>query len=366
MIPCDQLRFRSFRRRAGRACCLRLLQAFLRRLFQAQGFACEYVRIDERVAENRRRGSRMERRFLQAVFTYRGGTGDGTAAAHDGSSSPAAASCEETAGCTLQRERDQRSVLPAAQQRREPGEEGLEGVQLVLGSGPAALHLQLMVRPGQPHAAAFRQRAARALAAAALRCPALLNTADVLELCCWDAPLAALAALRWCRRAVAAGCSDGAVRLLRRNARANAHLVIIERLRLQQLEWQQGQQQAQQDACQHLQQQPQQQEQLAQLLRAFPAGFDAVLAALPPSPCAADVAQLVGLAEATLARRAASCALVCAEDSPGVLQEVKAAAARVQLELGGASPEVAAGIAESGAAHAGLCILCLHRRPPYS
>ena len=191
--------------------------------------------------------------------------------------------------------------------------------------------LQLSCRPpaaeGSSGAAAAGtagggRTAAEALAALVLACPALFSSADVLELCSWVAPLASLAALRWCRRAVAAGASEAGLELLRRNARRNGHLFVIERLRLQQLEWQE--QEGQLEAEQGRREQRRQQQQ-RQLLQAFPAGFTAVLAAAPTS--SGDLCRLLSSAAALLSRRNGALVLLCACDAAALQRAAEAAPA---------------------------------------
>lgn len=51
-------------------CCY--LQASLLNLFTQAGFECEDVRVHERQVQNRAKDLTMERRWIQAVFRYRG------------------------------------------------------------------------------------------------------------------------------------------------------------------------------------------------------------------------------------------------------------------------------------------------------
>jgi hypothetical protein len=48
------------------------MQAALVRLFAAEGFRCEGVVVQERRIQNRLRQLDMDRRWIQAVFTYTG------------------------------------------------------------------------------------------------------------------------------------------------------------------------------------------------------------------------------------------------------------------------------------------------------
>ena len=250
----------------------------------------------------------MDRRFLQAVFTYTGSSGGGV-------------------------ERQAAADAGPLTQQRQQGEKQQqlleEELQLSLGSAA----LQLSCRRPQPEGALEARAAAAALAALVLRCPAFFQGTHVLELCSWDAPLAALAALRWCRRAVAAGGSEAAVGLLRRNARRNSHLFVVERLRLQQLSWWHAEEEVDEQAAQ----QRQQQQQLGQLQRAFPAGFQAVLAA---AGSASEVQQLLGAAAALLSRQPDALAILCLTGHDADRQ-IAAAAANVGLRQAPLPPELA-------------------------
>ena len=73
-------------------------------------------------------------------------------------------------------------------------------------------------------------------AALLLASPALLAGASDVELGCGPLALPSLAALRWCRLAVATDGSAAALGLLRQNAARVGPLFVIERLRLQRLE----------------------------------------------------------------------------------------------------------------------------------
>lgn len=203
-----------------------------------------------------------------------------------------------------------------------PQQQQLADVQLRLGGTTLQLCCRQLGQStaGAAAAASSARAAAEALAALVLACPAYFNNTDVLELCSWDAPLSSLAALRWCRRAVAAGASEAAVALLRRNAQRNSHLFLIERLRLQQLAWQQP------PLGQEGRQERQQQEQ--QLRRAFPRGFQAVLAAVPAAE--AELPSMLAAASAQLSHRPGALLLLCA-GSAAAAQQAAAAVAAVGL-----------------------------------
>jgi hypothetical protein len=205
-------------------------------------------------------------------------------------------------------------------------------VEQVLGHGGSALRLQLQCRRQRDSQAALQ--AAAALAEAVLRCPALTQGRHVLELCTCDAPLAAFAALRWCSRAVSAAADDAQLQLVRGNAQRNGHLVIIERLRLWQLDWripsqQQGQPGQQADKYRW----QRRKEQEAQLLQAFPGGFDAVVVAVG-FECGdgSEVCQLVAAAAAFLAHDPGSALLLAMPSGPGMQQAALDAAAAASLQ----------------------------------
>lgn len=226
--------------------------------------------------------------------------------------------------------------------------------------------LRLLCRRSATGAGAADRAAAEALSSAVQCWPQLFTNANVLELCCWQAPLAALAALRCCRLAVAAGASPEDVQLLRRNAWRCAPLVLFERLRLAQLAWQsvhdarqqadEGRPETQAGVAEQQTEQLRQvllEEQLQLMRRAVPDGFDAVLASVPAAASSADLRQLLGTAAALLSwRPGAAVLLACAE---GKAEEAVVADAAAAARLGLAP--LPSSLVESR--HARL--FCLHR-----
>ncbi|PSC75016.1 S-adenosyl-L-methionine-dependent methyltransferases superfamily [Micractinium conductrix] len=316
----------------------------LRRLFEAEGFRCEGVQYVDRVQENRKRGERLERRFIQAVFTFVGGGSSGGDTAN-GSSAGGAAEQRQ------QQQQQQRKEEQPQQQRQE--RQDLQEWRLQLGGAP----LSLLCRPppGSEAAAAGDCAASAALATVALRCPQLLHAADVLELCCREAALAALAALRWCRRAVAAGSCAMDMPLLRRNALRNSHLFVFERLRVAPLAWQwQGSTSEKERGEAAAADELEQQQQL--MSRACPDGFGVVLAAPHAAAAPADLQRLLACVAAMLSRQGRAVALLCAAD----VAPLQAAAAAAGLSEARMDGEVA-GAAAAAAAEAGtpLRFICL-------
>lgn len=282
---------------------------------------------------------------MQAVFTY---TGQPSTAGEEGADERQSTGQQSTTASQRQHGGLQSSPSQqqrAGQQQREE-EQQLAEVRLSLGSTPLQLWCQQLAQSGDTATAAVAasgaQAAAEALAALVLACPGYFNNADVLELCGWDAPLASLAALRWCRRAVAAGANEAVVALLRRNALRNSHLFVIERLRLQQLAWQQ--------------QLEERQQQELQLLRAFPGGFQAVLAVVPATD--AELQGMLAAASVQLSRRPGALLLMCASTAAEVQAAAAAAAALGMRGAAPLPPELAAAVcavAESSGMHfAGL------------
>ena len=323
---------------------LRRPQEGLRRLFEAEGFRCEGVQYVDRVQENRKRGERLERRFIQAVFTFVGGGSSGGDTAN-GSSAGGAAEQRQ------QQQQQQRKEEQPQQQRQE--RQDLQEWRLQLGGAP----LSLLCRPppGSEAAAAGDCAASAALATVALRCPQLLHAADVLELCCREAALAALAALRWCRRAVAAGSCAMDMPLLRRNALRNSHLFVFERLRVAPLAWQwQGSTSEKERGEAAAADELEQQQQL--MSRACPDGFGVVLAAPHAAAAPADLQRLLACVAAMLSRQGRAVALLCAAD----VAPLQAAAAAAGLSEARMDGEVA-GAAAAAAAEAGtpLRFICL-------
>lgn len=351
------------------------MQAGLRGLLERAGFRVDSLRGVGKVLENRKTGERMDRRFIQAVCTYvgAGDAGDGT--------TPNAAPQQQAAQQQEQRygqQSDQHTQsmpeppLAECRQRQElqqgeaaAGAEGdeLQEFQVQLG----AASLQLLCRRSSSAAAAADRAAAEALASAVQSCPQLFANANVLELCCWDAPLGALAALRHCRLAVAAAAGPADLRLLRRNAWRSAPHILFERLRLTQLAWrhERGTRQSNEGCSERLADaSTQQAEQLRQALleeqlqlvqRVVPAGFDAVLAAVPSAAGSADLRQLLGTAAVLLSRRPGAAVLVACEAGNASEAAVAEAAAAARLHVGPpASPD---------AEGPSVRLLCLHRLP---
>jgi hypothetical protein len=309
------------------------LQEHLRRLFEAEGFECEYLRTNERVAENRLREERMERRFLQAVFTYRGG---GTAGGSSGASSRGGSqqSAEAAAGAAD----DEAEASTESQQPQQSHVDGRQEYELRLaGNGPVQLQLRVSHWPRpQRQAAAADRAAAEALAAAVLRCPSYFGGTDVLEICLWDAPLAALAALHACRRAVVASGSLAEEHRVRYNVQCNSHTVVIERLRLHQLGWRSCRAAEIQQQKQELEHDRQQQ----QLMQAHPAGFHAVLAVVPSGTSTAELQSLLDTVAALLSRSPRALALLCLPGAAEQQAAVAAAAAHPALAAANAPPEL--------------------------
>ncbi|KAL4436878.1 hypothetical protein ABPG75_004017 [Micractinium tetrahymenae] len=344
-------------------------QAGLRCLLEEAGFRVDSLRHVGKLFENRKTGERMDRRFLQAACTYLG-TGGQSGRCGSGSSGGGSHGalvlalgqqqlqteqhCGEQRVQQAEKQQAQHEQQTqhehqqqAEQQQRleeeavEEDEEGLQAVQLQL----AGASLRLLCRPCTSAAAAADRAAAEALASAVQRCPEVFINKIVLELCCWDAPLAALAALRCCRLAVAAGAGPGALQRLRHNAWRNAPLFLFERLCLAQLAWRREEhQQGQEEGECHGDGAAQQAEQLRQSLlleqlrlvrRAVPGGFDAILAAVPAAASSGDVRQLLGTAAALLLQQpSATVLLACAAGEAGKAAALEAAAG-VQL---GAAP----------------------------
>ncbi|PRW58059.1 Methyltransferase 6 [Chlorella sorokiniana] len=323
----------------------------VRAVFEAEGFVCEYIGAANKLLENRKKGEQMDRRFVQAVFTY---TGQPSAAADEEDEDKAE---EQGTAQQHQQQQQQQHGSPQAPQCHQQGaaqqpqdQDPLSDVQLNLGSTPLQLWCRQPARGSDTaaavEAAAGARAATEALAALVLACPAFFHNTHVLELCSWDAPLASLAALRWCRRAVAAGASEAAVALLRRNAQRNGHLFVIERLRLQQLTWQQQpenqQQQGEQEQQQRRQGEQERQQQERQLLRAFPDGFHAALAAVPPTN--GELQGLLGSARVQLSRQPGALLLLCASDAAAVQQAVAAAAGHGLQQAGCLPAEVTSAV----------------------
>lgn len=262
---------------------------------------------------------------LQAVFTY---TGQPSAAAEDEEGEQ-----QDTNQQQQQQQQQHGSLQAPLQDQQGTGQlqaAQLAEVQLQLGGTALQLWCRQPALSGdaamdEPAAASGAQAAAQALAALVLACPAYFNGAAVLELCSWDAPLASLAALRWCRLAVAAGPGQAAVALLRRNAQHNSHLFIIERLRLQQLAWRGPAVQQQDQQQQRQQQQGSMQQQERQLRQAFPDGFQAVLACVPPVD--EDLHGLLAAASVQLSRQPGALLLLCGGSDAAVRRAAAAAAA---------------------------------------
>ena len=64
------------------------MQDKLRALFEAEGFRCDALTVQEKTVENRALNLRMPRRWIQAVFTYVGSAAAGAGAADAPSGQP--------------------------------------------------------------------------------------------------------------------------------------------------------------------------------------------------------------------------------------------------------------------------------------
>jgi methyltransferase-like protein 6 len=215
-------------------------------LFEAAGFRCEVLEVLEREGENRRRGVRMERRFLQGVFLYVGAAAGPLA---------------------------EQAVVPCAVPCAVPRPADPLGAGFAVAAAPAEVaataalggwSLRLRLPAGAPSQPPIERSAGAFLARAVLRARPLLWGRSAVELGAGAAALPTMAALRWAARAVATDPDPAALRLLRANAAANGHLVVIERMRSQALAW--G------DAAQ-----------AGVVLGAAPGGFDVVLLAAEPA-----------------------------------------------------------------------------------
>ncbi|GAB4823086.1 hypothetical protein N2152v2_010132 [Parachlorella kessleri] len=181
----------------------------LRELFASQGFRCESIVVHERVVENRKQQSRMERRYIQAVFTYCSspngtyGALASTLLGHEGKEESVQQAAQQPAGCSkcsMSRQVSEQS------DRRRGGSCDTRTLELSpVDLGPVTFAIAGV----QPSSAQL------ALARLLLASPSALLQ----------------------RHVVATSSSALGLDLLRQNARQNSPMVLIERLRLQQFAW---------------------------------------------------------------------------------------------------------------------------------
>ena len=114
------------------------MQAALVELFAAEGFRCEDVRLQERRIQNRLLGLDMDRRWIQAVFTYMGSSSGGgrnpTDVPADGCSGGLLGqACQGNGNGRCQ----QAASSSCAQQDRQKPQQQHEWEEVASGSAPA-------------------------------------------------------------------------------------------------------------------------------------------------------------------------------------------------------------------------------------
>eukprot|EP00887_Chlorella_sp_A99_P007498 scaffold2.g7498.t1 len=360
-------------------------EAFLRQLFGSQGFVCEYVRVQERVVENRRQGSAMDRRWVQAVFRYEPG-GRRQRQEQQERQEEAAAEQQVEAAAGAAGAAPAARAAAAAEDAAPAEEEACLEREVRLGG--ATLRLRWPAAAPPPPTPPLN--ASHALARLLLAAPSLLANASVVELGCGGAALPSLAALRWARWVVATDGSPAALALLRRNAAANGPLFVIERLRLHRMGLpcggsQEAVQKREQRQQQRQQQRPRpdgdtaaarqwqgadaaaadQRQRQRMLLSAFPSGFGLVVSAARAGP-----GQLAAAAGALLARGQRVLALFVHEPCGGGTGQAaaaqaawEAAALRHGLRVAALPAAVADAVREAGLAPGGSLALTVLRRP---
>lgn len=211
-------------------------EAFAMELFGDLGFRCESMQTHQRLRTNRRTGVQMERRFLQAVFVLE----DAAKAAAIGlvrrepeESLPGQAGKEGANGQLPS------TAVASAHKYGFYGSAAREGWAVdmeaappcTVAIGPVTLTLRL---PDEVFVRDLEEGApALTLARLVIACPRSFLGKKVVEIGCGAAGLPTLAALRWCRRAVATDARPEAIAALRRNAIANGHKFVYERFRVQ-------------------------------------------------------------------------------------------------------------------------------------
>ncbi|BDA43460.1 probable tRNA N(3)-methylcytidine methyltransferase METTL6 at N-terminal half [Coccomyxa sp. Obi] len=199
-------------------------------LFRRNGFRCEDVHVHERQVENRAKALTMDRRWIQALFTYDG---------REQTLPPAAlhswhpASSEEWITAPADEELGTDMLFSGADPLDEIVEQvHLEGLGLLTLQSISRAHRHTLTHTGLMH-----WESASALARFILSHPAIFAGARVLEVGCGSNPVVALAALRHARMVVACDGSRKALALMETNVSRNASLVMVERLRLRELRW---------------------------------------------------------------------------------------------------------------------------------
>ncbi|CAL8468566.1 g8106 [Coccomyxa elongata] len=201
-------------------------------LFRRNGFRCEDVHVHERQVENRAKALTMDRRWIQALFTYDGRQETLPPAlllllpGHQESSAEwiTAPADEELGTDMLYSEADPLENIVE--------EVHLEGLGLLTLKSISRAHRHTLTHTGLMH-----WESASALARFILSHPCIFAGARILEVGCGSNPVVAFAALRHARMVVACDGSCKALALMDTNVSRNASLVVVERLRLRELQW---------------------------------------------------------------------------------------------------------------------------------
>jgi len=196
-----------------------------KRLFEAAGFRCERLETVSRTKTNRKTGLSMERKFIQGTFVLEDPRKACEAAKQAKLAAMAAEGMEKTG--------IRGHGGPTTEAKEELGKMEKE-VDLTLGP----LKLQLKVPPTLDSSSYSGlgsvgiKSSSIVLARIVLACPKLFSNRVVCEVSCGTTGLPSLAALRWCKRAIATDTSPLEISFFRRNAELNCHRFVCERLRI--------------------------------------------------------------------------------------------------------------------------------------
>jgi SAM-dependent methyltransferase len=226
---------------------------FVLDLFKQQGFRCDSLLMKDMVKVNRSTGVKMGRKFLHGVFTLieeegKDGGDDGESSGEKAAWSPFKSSKQE----------ESLAVRPQSRENEDEAEEigrienELEVIELGNGNKMA---MTLKIESYDHHHCSQQQNscASKILAEVVLRCPELFHDINLVQIRCGGRGgnnnncsgdgmsgtssisfegLPLLAALRWCRRALAIDHRREALEIFRRNAIRNGWQFAYEKLRV--------------------------------------------------------------------------------------------------------------------------------------
>jgi hypothetical protein len=214
----------------------------LKAAFEAGGFICDKIKIHNKVQVNRKTGVVLERRWLQAEFIYNGGD-DGGTGGENGKELVWVRQHEEKEGDVLKSYNGHAEEETLTSTSLDSNGNGMTSVSLWRGP---AIHIK--INSLSSSSSLDKTIAAASLLLNPLHGDHLCVNKRVLELCGGEGEggggglgLISLAAVYGgARVALGIASSEVGVEVMRENMLRNGHLVVFERLRVQQMGWRNG------------------------------------------------------------------------------------------------------------------------------